>query len=284
MTQSSEKKNIQQKRLRRRNWCFTDFSLPNLKSIFDENKDIIRYLAYGEEICPTTKRTHYQGWIQMVNPKDLNPVRRMLGGKAHLEPCMGTEYDNDKYCSKDGKYTQMGKFKSQGYRSDLEDIKKTIDTGGTMLDIWNSYPGDFVRYHPGFQKAIQLVCEYNTPKWRDVEVEIYYGSTGTGKTRRAMEQAEFIISGDELRWWDGYHGEKTICIDEYANNIPLPSLLSLLDGYKKRLAIKGGFTYAQWTRVLITTNLNTLHKNANEEHRRALSRRVTDVTNFSVTE
>ncbi len=207
-------------------------------------------------------------------------MKKLIGGNAHLEPCLGSEFDNDKYCHKDKKYTVLGTFKCQGQRSDLESIKKIIDDGGTMLDIWDNYPGDFVRYHPGFQKAIQLVQERNTPPWREVEVEIYKGSTGTGKTRKAMKEAGYLIGGDELRWWDGYQGEKTICIDEYANQVNCTTLLRLLDGYKKRLEIKGGHTWAQWTKVIITTNLDELHENALPEHRAALYRRVTLIANF----
>ncbi len=267
-------------RCRRRNWCFTDYTLKDLAPLYEENQDIIRYIAWGKEICPTTGKEHHQGWIQFLNPKDLGPVKRLIGGNPHCEPCFGTEFENEKYCSKDGKYTQLGKFVSQGQRSDLEAIKKRIDNGGTMFDIWNNYPGDFVRYHPGFQKAIQLVQEYNCPSWRNVEVEVYMGTTGTGKTRKAMESAGFLIGGDELRWWDGYRGERTICIDEYANNVSCTTLLRLLDGYKKRLEIKGGFTWARWTKVIITTNLEYLHVNALDEHREALHRRITKYVDF----
>ncbi len=267
-------------RTRRRNWCFTDYTLRDMSEVYQENKDIIRFVAWGEEICPTTKRKHHQGWIQFLNPKDMRPVSRLIGGNPHLEPCFGTEFDNDKYCRKDGKYKSRGRFVSQGQRSDLESIKKIIDDGGTMLDIMDNHFGDFVRYHPGFQKAIQLVADKNTPAWRDVEVEVYKGSTGTGKTRRAMEHNPYLIGGDELQWWDGYEGQDTICIDEYANNMSCTTLLRLLDGYKKRLAIKGGFTWARWTKVIITTNLDELHGNAMFEHREALKRRITRVIDF----
>ncbi len=276
--------NQKAKRTRRRNWCFTDYTLKDLTAVYEKYDDIIRFVAWGVEKCPKTKRLHHQGWIQFLTPKDLGPVKRILGGKAHCEPCWGTEFENDKYCKKGGNYTCLGKFVSQGHRSDLEDIKKRIDSGGTMLEIWNAHPGDFVRYHPGFQKAIQLVQEAAAPSWRNVEVELYKGSTGTGKTRRAMESASYLIGGDELRWWDGYQGERTICIDEYANNVSCPTLLRLLDGYKKRLEIKGGHTWAQWTKVIITTNLTELHVNALEEHQEALQRRITRVIDFDVTE
>jgi hypothetical protein len=99
-----------------------------------------------------------------------------------------------------------------------------------------------------------------------------------------MEEVDFKISGDALQWWDGYDGEKSILIDEYDNQIPITRLLNLLDGYHLRLPVKGGFTYAAWTKVIITTNLNPLelHPNAKQQHRAALHRRINRTQLFHV--
>ncbi len=111
-------------------------------------------------------------------------------------------------------------------------------------------------------------------------VEIHTGPTGTGKTRACYDSDAFMIHGDSLDWWDGYCGEKTLVIDEYSNQISLTKLLGILDGYQLRLPIKGGFTYARWTTVKITTNLGELHEKAKWEHRCALERRVTNTINY----
>ena len=57
-----------------RNWCFTDFELLNFEQIYEENKDLIRYICVGNEICPKTKKKHKQGWIQFINKKRMNGV------------------------------------------------------------------------------------------------------------------------------------------------------------------------------------------------------------------
>ena len=271
------------KRVRSRNWCFTDNKCIDWTLMYDDLPDTIRYIAWGKEIAPTTGKDHHQGWIQMVNPKDLGPMRKMFaayGCSVHLEQCKGSELQNDEYCSKDKNVTKLGKFKTQGQRSDLESIKKKIDEGGTMYEIAQDYFGDYVRYNSGFVKYKQLVEKENSRNFRHVTVEIHKGATGTGKTRACYCPGSFMVHGDSLKWWDGYEGEKTLVIDEYSNQISLTELLGILDGYQKRLPIKGGFTYAMWTKVQITTNLDDLHEKAKWEHKMALERRITKVIDY----
>lgn len=267
-----------------RNWCFTDFELLQLNRIYNKYQDIIRYICWGLEICPKTKKKHYQGWIQFFNKKTLGGVKKILDNKQiHLEPCRGNEYDNDKYCKKDNNFHSHGTFITQGQRTDLEAIKKKIDDGYNMKQIADDHFSDYIRYHHGLDKYKALVEKEKTKEFRPIEVIILSGKTGIGKTKLAMQEATYKIEGDNLKWWDGYDQDKCILIDEYSNNIPITKLLNLLDGYQLRLEIKGSFTYANWNKVYITTNLSKkqLHSNALSEHREALFRRVTKFIDLS---
>lgn len=263
-----------------RNWAITDFELLDWASVFEEYHDIIRYMCRGRETCPKTGRIHYQGWIQFVNKKRMGGVKKIMGSKSlHLEPCMGSEHQNDKYCKKEGDWWEKGVFKSQGQRTDMEAIKKAIDDEESMKIIADDHFGDYIRYHKGFEAYRALVQKEKAKEFREVEVEVLWGETGTGKTREGMKQAGFKIEGAKTQWWDGYEGERTILIDEYDSQVPITELLNILDGYQLRLAIKGGFTYARWTKVIITSNIDPRewHPNAKEPHREALMRRITKV-------
>lgn len=266
---------------KRRNWAFTDFEMLDWAKIYADNSDFIRYIGWGLEVCPKTKRQHFQGWIQFNSQKRMSSVKLLAQSKKiHLEPCMGSEEQNNKYCSKDGIFKCCGSYKSQGARSDIETIVKMIKSGATMETVADQNPQYFIQYHNGLSKLKKMADKKTRSKFRRVETILLTGPTGCGKTRTAMEDAGYKITGGSLEWWDGYDGEETILIDEYSNDVKITTLLNLLDGYQLRLPIKGGFTYANWTKVYITTNLRDLHSNASEEHRNALARRITTTTSF----
>ncbi len=260
-----------------KNWTFTDYEFLDWEDIYKQEG--VRYICWGNEICPDTKRKHLQGWIQCDAKKRLSEIKKVCRSKQmHMEPCEGTEAQNDKYCQKDNIYKTLGKYIVQGERTDLNRIKEIIDSGGNMEDIANSNFKKFIMYNRGFQAYKKIIDKRLRKGFRKVKTIIIHGKTGTGKTRLAMEQTKngeiFKIQGKGLKWWDGYEGEKTILIDEYANDIPITELLGILDGYQLRLEIKGSFTYANWTQVIITTNLKKLHNNEKKVHKEALKRRI----------
>lgn len=264
-----------------RNWCFTDFGLTNWETLYQDNKDIIRYICWGREICPKTKKPHHQGWIQFVNKKTLGGVKKLMGN-IHLAQCLGTELQNDKYCKKDGNFKEFGKFKIQGHRTDFENIKKKLDEEVPMLEIAEDHFGDYLRYFKGMEKYQELVAKEKSKEFRNVEVIVHCGATGTGKTREAMKEATYKTEGAKLKWWDGYKNDKCIVIDEFANQVTITELLNLLDGYQLRLDVKGCHTYARWEKVYLTTNLSwdEWYPNAHPEHRKALARRISVWKNF----
>lgn len=263
-----------------KNWCFTDFELIKWRFIFDQ--EAIKYICWGEEICPQTKRKHYQGWIQLYKKKRLAGVKKLCRSKkVHLEPCRGSEADNEKYCQKDNVYQTIGNFEeitTQGKRTDLLELKKILDEGGTLEDIANESFKTFIHYNRGFQEYKKIVDKKLRKSFRMVKTIHIHGETGLGKTRKAMSFSDdtYKIQGNALKWWDGYDGEKTLVIDEYDNQIPCTELLGILDGYQLRLPIKGSFTYANWETVIITSNYRKLHEGAKKMHRDALKRRITE--------
>ncbi len=267
------------------NWCFTDFKMLNWDEIYEEYSDIIRYLCRGFEIAPTTGRKHYQGWIQFKSKKRMSRIKNICRSKGlSLRPMFGSEYQNEDYCKKDNQFKTWGTFISQGHRTDLEKAIKIIRNGESMTQIEEIVPNLILRYHSGLKELIKINQKKISKKFRKVDVSVHTGKTGTGKTRTAVEENPnaFMINGDQMEWWDGYEGEETIIIDEYNNDVNITKILKVLDGYQLRLPVKGSFTYARWTKVIITTNLtkDELHPNAKREHRNALFRRVDNIIVF----
>ncbi len=267
-----------------RNWCFTDWQLLDIKAIYKKYSDIIRAIGWGDEIAPTTGRRHFQGHIQFINKKRMNGVKKIFEcNKIALFSCRGSIEHNINYCSKDGKYNKLGIFIQQGIRTDFEDMKKMLDDGATLEELAKKYFSQFIMYGNGLRQYKKLCDQRRSKKFRLLDVELVCGPTNTNKTRNALEKYPnaFKITGTQLKWWDGYNGENELLIDEYNNDVGITSMLNYLDGYQLRLDIKGSFTYAQWTKVIITTNLHPdeIHFQAKPEHKKALFRRITRITN-----
>ena len=77
-----------------------------------------------------------------------------------------------------------------------------------------------------------------------MDIEVVYGSTGTGKSRYCYENYPDAYwkskNSGQQQFWDGYNGEETIVIDEFygwfflgttsfdsQTDIPFPSILSM---------------------------------------------------------
>lgn len=262
-----------------RHYCITFFEKPHIQI-----NDRIRYAIYGVEECPTTGRVHWQSYIELYKPAKIGGIKKMyLDRGAHIEERRGTREQARAYCMKEGRYTEYGTWiKGQGHRTDLETITQQLKEGMKLTDVMLDQPQLYCRYRNGLKDIAATVTKANTSEFRQLEVVLMTGPTGCGKTRAAMEEAEYRIQGSQLQWWQDYDGEKVICIDEYDNDVKITEMLNLLDGYQLRLNVKGGHTYANWNKVFITTNLKPeqIHANAKPAHRDALFRRITKINNY----
>ncbi|HIB69415.1 MAG TPA: hypothetical protein EYO33_31120 [Phycisphaerales bacterium] len=135
--------------------------------------------------------------------------------------------------------------------------------GATWDDLAADHAGVVMKYTRGVTKLKSIYSKKNSADWRKVEVEVVVGDTGIGKTRGVLydEKDErragiyvLCCSDANSLWWDGYDGEQCLLIDEFTGWIKYSFLLRVLDGHQLRLPVKGGFTYAQWVRVVITSN------------------------------
>ena len=97
-----------------KNWCFT------LNNYTDEEYQKIigitecHYLIVGKEIGDKEKTPHLQGYIQMDEKKRFNPMKDIIGRRAHLSVARGTPEQNKKYCSKGGDFFEKGSMMTRG--------------------------------------------------------------------------------------------------------------------------------------------------------------------------
>jgi len=119
------------------------------------------------------------------------------------------------------------------------------------------------------------------PPVRDnISVNVYWGESGIGKTRRAWYEAGHIkdvyIKNPNTKWWDGYRGESTVIIDEFTGRIDISYILTWFDRYPCMVEVKGYSTPLLATRFFVTSNLNPRDwfEGINSAQRDGLMRRI----------
>ncbi len=266
-------------RAKRRHWCFTSF-LETLPVHFDAN--IVRYCCYQREVAPESKRRHWQGYIEFTRGVRYAKVKNILG-QCHLECRKGTREEAKAYCFKEATAISGTQFEYGIWR-------KVCDAKRTLLQILQSniclavlkkeHPDWYVRYHRGLEKLYASRLEEKAKVFRNVEVHVLVGPTGCGKTKKAMsEKDHFTLPAGDKMWFDGYKSQTCLIIDDFYGNIKYGLFLRILDGHELQLPIKGGFIWALWTKVIITSNVGPAHW-YKRGYTPALERRITCVLNM----
>lgn len=156
-----------------------------------------------------------------------------------------------------------------------------------MADVLDQHPGAFVRYHKGFQAVASLLGKRRSAE-TPPEIKIYWGDSGTGKTKKAVEEnpGAYILTkpnGNNTLWFDGYESHSTIIVDEFYGWIQFDLLLRLLDRYPLKLQVKGGFVECCATKFIFTSNKSWKEWYPNVGDVSALERRIREfgsVTHF----
>lgn len=160
-------------------------------------------------------------------------------------------------------------------------MHERIQEGATLRGIFEEFSSLAYRYHTGISKAIGIYAPRRDPE-RPPKIEIFWGPSGTGKTRRAVTENPdaYILSkprgGKDSVWWQGYEGQETVIIDEFYGWIPYDFLLRCLDRYPLEVEFKGGSTQLAATHFVITSNKPWREWYPNIDNVSALERRINE--------
>lgn len=195
-------------------YCAKEYILSLLKEI---NKDNDSWLRMGMECSvddPLIKDWAFDNWKKWYMVMDNS-----------LFFCLG-EFTEDK----------------GGRRTDLELARELVLANSPLYDI---------QLQVGYQAYLHARAMYsNRPPSRNWKTKVYWlwGPTGCGKTSTAVDMCgdnRVWISGDNLKWFDGYQMEKYVVIDDFRGHlVDWSFLLRLLDRYPQRVPVKGG--YVDW--------------------------------------
>jgi hypothetical protein len=301
--------------VRSKEYCFTlnNYDEPSRLHLATRAEEVCVYLCYQPELSPTTATPHLQGYLCLTTERTLKGVKDQVFDTAalqrvHLEISRGTKDQCRDYCRKDESrdpnvgfgFVEFGRFedvparRGQGARNDIHAAADIIRNGGTMYQVAQDHPDQFVRYHRGFT-ALQLTL-WSRPRTRNEagvfeppRVFWYWGPTGTGKTRAVFEEnpdADIYRKPSNNEWWDGYCGQPIVLLDDYRSNwFSFSYLLNITDIYPMQVAVKGGYSHYSPKKIYITCPKppELLYESLEERQEGSvaqLTRRITDVKRF----
>jgi len=277
---------------RGRRWCFTWFDAEEIPP--EWNEEWMTYLVCGSESCPDTHRQHWQGYVETKTKMSLLQIKEKGGlwATCHLEKAKGSSEDNFKYCTKEGdQYLEYGEPMQAGRRTDLAALAAAVTAGQTTVDeVMVENPMAFHVYGRTLDRLQDLfLTRMSRGVWSPPQVQWFYGDPGTGKSRKAMEEAlamglpVYRHTWDDNGWWDLYQGETLIIFDEFRAQIPFHQLLQWLDGYEIKVRRRGKAPISLMaTHIWITSHTSPAANYPNLfENITQLTRRITRVTHFS---
>jgi hypothetical protein len=254
---------------RKRHYCFVwhDYddvtSVDALQEFFDSGR--VKYLVYGKEICPETRRPHLQGYMSLKEGMSMTAIIDAVncsdvGGGLFLLEANGSADDNRVYCTADGDFVEYGKCPKGGAvqcRLLNEHYREFIEMCEThqLNEVKDKYPQLFVRYHAA---ALRMNTLY-APKLPSLEHtcgEWWVGPAGTGKSHEAVS-----LNGYDKKinkWFDGYvQGEAVIIQDldpvKVLNSDISHNLKIWADKYPFTAEVKGGTMKIRPPVVIVTS-------------------------------
>lgn len=114
---------------------------------------------------------------------------------------------------------------------------------------------------------------------------VFWGRTGSGKSRRAWDEAtiEAYPKDPRTKFWDGYKDHKYVVIDEFRGGIDVSHLLRWFDRYPVIVEVKGSSVVLRAEKIWITSNLSPdqWYPDLDDETKAALRRRFQQVVHFN---
>lgn len=283
----------------KRHWCFT------LNNYLDEDLVIVRnvdckYICFQPERGESGTR-HLQGFITFANGRRLAGVRSLFKRRdgsctVHLESMRGTAEQAIAYCSKEESRDPDAGFVFEergdrpragtgtaGGRSDLMEVAAAIRDGKRAPDIAEMFGEHFIKHFRGIHAAIAIRMP---PRDFKTVVFWYYGTTGTGKSKKAFEDnPDAYWKSADNKWWDGYVGQEAVIIDDYRCNFcTFSNLLRLMDRYPFSVETKGGTVQFVSKRLIITApkGPEEMWVSRTEEEIGQLTRRIENKLLFTI--
>ncbi len=232
----------------------------------------VQYLVCQQEAGGNTNRDHIQGYIHFSTKKRASTIGNLLHVEQHaFQVARGSPSENRGYCTKTDTRkpgTECFEFGdcpgNQG--SKMKDVAASLKSRGLEATV-ELYPETYITHSTGFAKLANFyqIQELRGKRRSDpVKLIIAWGDAGCGKTHWADHYDPIHTftfpeqsTGSGPVWFDGYQGERTLCIQDFdSKTMNYRTLLRMCDETYHQFKIHGGYTIGQWDTILITANSN----------------------------
>lgn len=225
---------------------------------------------------------HWQLLVAYPSKKTLGQVKQSFGIPGmHAEASRSSAAETyvRKEETRDGEPFEFGQRQLRRNSAHDWDQIKQLAQSGNLDEI----PSDvYVRY---YRALTSIASDHESPVGIDKTVFVYYGVTGTGKSRRAWEEAGSTSYAKDPRskFWCGYRGHQNVVVDEFRGGIDISHMLRWLDRYPVSVEIKGGSRPLKAQKIWITSNLHPddWYPDLDQETKNALKRRL-QITYFPI--
>ncbi|QXP07714.1 MAG: replication associated protein [Arizlama virus AZLM_719] len=212
----------------------------------------MRFLR-GQKECGDQGYVHWQVVVCFTQAQRMSAVKRNFTSTTHCEPSRSVAAND--YVWKEDTRVEGSQFQ----------LGLPIVRGGRDWDaIWNhakegnlmEIPADVRVRSYGTIKKIEK--DFMKPSAMERKVFVLWGSTGTGKSHRAWQEAglDAYPKDPNTKYWDGYQGQAEVVMDEFRGMISISNLLRWCDKYPVSVECKFGAVVFKATRIFITSNLH----------------------------
>lgn len=285
-------------------WVFTKNNTDGLTDVqyyeHLKSKDL-KCFVFQEELAPTTYHRHFQGYLVLKSPQRISWLKSNIDNTCHFLAAKGTDKQCYHYCIKPCSDTSCvskhclsaksmtypvgyvrpeiykhGVIKADKEKSDekpkdrkiciLYDKIKSGDLKKTDMFLDRETFGTYAHNINGVNALFDNQSKNKANRIRtDLEVELWIGSSGTGKSQLVYQTYGFdnVAAIDppegQTLWFPTDISDKDILvIDEFKGWISRQSLKRLLDNKPMRLPYKGGHGHANFSRIIVISNWHPL--------------------------
>lgn len=218
---------------------------------------------------------HWQIMVSFPAKKTLAFIKTIFGREAHCE--LSRSAAADEYVWKEDTRVQGTQFElgERLFRRNNATDWDAVRRNAAANDL-EAIPSDvYVRYYVSLRR---IASDHAQPISMERTCYVFWGPTGTGKSRRAWEEAglEAYPKDPRTKWWCGYRGQPNVVIDEFRGDIGISHLLRWLDRYPVSVETKGSSQPLGASNFWITSNLDprSWYPDLDEDTKAALLRRL----------